>query len=119
MNNSETISLGSREGSLEGRKAKPEDSAGETWGPWRRAGYGHQVQGSKGGRPGGLRRCNVDTVVPEPRPGPLQECLELSFLRSAKLSPPGPWGRVDPALGYLIASSELLGQEAAHCLGMS
>ena len=72
-----------------------------------------------GDRPRGLRRCNVDTMVPEPRPGPLQECLELSFLRSAKLSPPGPWGRVDPALGYLIASSELLGQEAAHCLGMS
>ena len=58
-------------------------------------------------------------LVSEPRPGPLQECLEFSFLRSAKLFPPGPWGRVDPALGYLIASSELLGQESAHCLGMS
>lgn len=55
----------------------------------------------------------------EPKPGPFQVSLEHSFLLAAKLSPPGPWGSVGPALGYLIPVSEMLSQEPGHGLGMS
>lgn len=103
MNNlAKTISLGSGKRSL--RVERPSQRTVQVkGGDLRRAGYGHQVEGSKGDRPRGCR-CNVDTYGSraQARP-PSKNAWNSASSQVCQTVPAWTLGQGGPSPGYLIA----------------